>query len=211
MQIDRVFYINLDHRTDRRKEIEEELEKMDIIAHDKPNPDNKITYERFSAIKHDTIGGVGCGKSHIGVLKLAKERGYSTIIILEDDFMFTVSKDVFYKELKNLQGVYMDVCLLSGNIMNYTTSNYNPNLYRLFKAQTTSGYLIQCRYNDVLIDCFEKAVFDFERTNQHWLYAIDVAWNKLQSVDPWYVLKNKVGKQRPSHSDCSNTFCNVEW
>jgi len=211
MKIDRIFYINLDSRTDRRQEIESELKKMDIISHDIPNPDNKLEFERFSAIKHDTIGGVGCGKSHIGVLKLAKARGYSTIIILEDDFIFTVSKEEFYKGLENIHGVYMDVCLLSGNIINCKTSEFNPNLNRLFQAQTTSGYLIHCRYNDTLIKCFEEAVTDFERTNHHWLYAIDVAWIKLQRVDPWYVLKNKFGKQRPSHSDCSNTFCDVEW
>lgn len=211
MKIDRIFYINLDHREDRRREIENELRKMDIISHDEHNPDNKLIFERFSAIKHDTIGGVGCGKSHIGVLNLAKERNYSTIIILEDDFMFTVTKEEFHKQLCYLDGVYMDVCLLSGNLMNYNHSGLTPNLYRLFKAQTTSGYFIQCRYNDTLIDCFQSAIENFERTNHHWLYAIDVAWHKLQVIDPWYALKTKIGKQRPSHSDCSNTFCDVEW
>lgn len=211
MKIDRIFYINLDHRTDRRKEIEEEFAIMDIISCDQPNPDNKLVFERFSAIKHDTIGGVGCGKSHIGVLKLAQQRNYSTIIIFEDDFMFTVSKDEFYKQLTFLDGVYMDACLLSGNLMNYNHSGLTPDLYRLFKAQTTSGYLIHCRYNDTLIECFQTAIEDFERTNHHWLFAIDVAWHRLQARDPWYALKTKIGKQRPSHSDCSNTFCDVEW
>ena len=85
MKIDRIFYINLDKHVDRRNEMEQEFEKMDIIHHNQPNPDNKITYERFSAIKHE-IRDVGRGQSHIGILKLAKERNYSTIIIFEDDF-----------------------------------------------------------------------------------------------------------------------------
>ena len=56
LPIDHIFYINLDHRTDRDLEIQEELENYDIQG-----------YERFPAILHDKIGGVGCGKSHISV------------------------------------------------------------------------------------------------------------------------------------------------
>jgi len=50
MKIDRIFYINLDDRKDRRKEMEDEFDAMDIIPHNQPNPENKMTYERFSAI-----------------------------------------------------------------------------------------------------------------------------------------------------------------
>jgi len=76
--IDRIFYINLYHRTDRKQEIETEFENQGIT-----------NYERFPAIHHPTIGGVGCGRSHIEVLRIAKERGYKCVMILEDDFMFT--------------------------------------------------------------------------------------------------------------------------
>jgi glycosyl transferase family 25 len=55
--IEHVFYINLDSRTDRRKEIEEELQRIGISG------------ERFSAILAKP-GIVGCNKSHLAVLKL---------------------------------------------------------------------------------------------------------------------------------------------
>ena len=210
MKIDRIFYINLDDRKDRRKEMEDEFVKMDIIPHNQPNPENKMTYERFSAIKHE-ISDIGRGLSHIGILKLANERNYSTIIIFEDDFSFTVSKEELNKQFGYLNGVYMDACLLSGDYTRYNRTNMTPNLYRLFNAQTTSGYLVNCRYNEVLIDCFQTATDQLERTNHHHLYAIDVAWHRLQATDPWYTLKTMIGKQRPSHSDCSNAFCDVEW
>lgn len=206
MKIDRIFYINLDKHVDRRNEMEQEFEKMDIIHHNQPNPDNKITYERFSAIKHE-IRDVGRGQSHIGILKLAKERNYSTIIIFEDDFSFTVTKEVFYKQLGYLNGVYMDACILSGGYMGHNVTNMTPNLYRLFNAKTTSGYLINCRYNDTLINCFQTAVENLERTNNHLLYTIDVAWNQLQATDPWYALKINIGKKRLI---CSDIFCNTE-
>ena len=137
MKIDRIFYINLNERVDRRNEMEYEFEKMDIISHEQPNPDKKLTYERFSAIQHDSVD-IGRGKSHIGVLKLAKERNYSNIIIFEDDFVFTVYKEELHKQLGYLAGIYMDACILSGNLINYNNSSLTPDLYRVVNARTTS-------------------------------------------------------------------------
>jgi len=210
MKIDRIFYINLDEHVDRRYEMEYEFDKMDIIPHDKPNPDNKLTYERFSAIQHDSVG-IGRGKSHIGVLKIAKERNYSTVIILEDEFVFTVSKYEFHKQLSYLDGIYMDACLLSGNLMNYNNSTITHDLYRVVDARTTLGYFINCRYNDTLINCFQTAIDKLECTNNHLLYVIDVAWNRLQATDPWYALKTMIGQKRPARKRParSDTFCNI--
>mgnify|MGYP006901752687 CR=1 FL=1 len=203
MNVNRIFYINLDDHTDRRNDMEVEFTKMGIISCELSNPDNHLTYERFSAIKHDTIG-VGRGKSHIEVLKIAKERNYSTIIILEDDFVFTVTRDEFYKQLDCLKGIYIDACLLSGNMISYNNSTLTSNIYRLTNATNTSGYLINCRYNDTLISCSRIAMGNLERTNNHSRYNIDAAWNKLQATDPWYALKTMIGRHRQNHNDNTN-------
>lgn len=204
MKIDRIFYINLDKHVDRRNEMEQEFEKMDIIHHNQQNPDKKLTYERFSAIQHDSVD-IGRGKSHIGVLKIAKERGYSNIIIFEDDFVFTVTKDELHKQLGYLNGVYMDACILSGGYMGHNVTNMTPNLYRLFNAKTTSGYLINCRYNEILIDCFQSTLDQLERTKYNHIYSIETAWHSLQATDPWYTLKTMIGQKRLV---CSDTSCN---
>jgi GR25 family glycosyltransferase involved in LPS biosynthesis len=195
MKINRIFYINLDEHTDRRREMEGEFARMDIISHNLPNPGNNLTYERFSAIKHESIS-VARGKSHIEVLKIAKERNYSNVIIFEDDYVFTVSKEEFGKQLGYLEGIYMDACLLSGNLINYNNSTLTRNLYRLFNGKITSGYLINCRYYDTLICCFLTAVENLERINDPSHYAIDIAWNRLQITDPWYALKTMIGQKR---------------
>lgn len=207
MKIDRIFYINFDHHIDKRKKIEEELEKMDIIPYNNINNINNtnLVYERFSAIEDDTVNR-GNLKSHAAIVKLAKERGYSNIIILEDDFMFSVSKKEFYKELENLQGIYMDVCLLSSNIISYNISNCNNNVFRVFRSQNTTGYLIHCSYIDVLIKRYESAIIYNEHVNNSKLFDIDIVWNILQSTDPWYVLKNMIGQQRPKYNSSENLY-----
>jgi len=201
--IDHIFYINLNHREDRNTEIQTELNNFDIHS-------NK--YERFSAVYHSEIGGVGCGRSHIQVLRLAKERGYKRILVLEDDFMFTISKPDFYEAMENLKQLdHYDVCLLSANVIQYKEYDKSTFFQKVIEAETTSGYIINEHYYDKLIDIFENATNMFELTNSHWLYAIDVAWKSLQLTDDWYVFNPRIGKQRPSYSDCGNTFSNVSW
>ena len=70
------FYINLSERTEKNKHTIEQLKRFGIS---KPN--------RFEAITHE-IGIVGCVKSHIKCIELAKERDYPFICIFEDDIVF---------------------------------------------------------------------------------------------------------------------------
>ena len=201
MKLDKIFFINLDHRHDRLSEIRGELESHGLTH----------LSERFPAICHEMIGGVGCGRSHIEVLRLAKERGYSRILILEDDFTFTVESSEFSECLRKVDNLEFDVCLLAGHLMAFSEHTEHEFLYKVNEAQTTSGYIINSHYYDKLIDVFSEAVTQFEATNYHWLYAIDVAWKSLQARDNWICLNPRVGKQRPSYSDCGNTFSETDW
>jgi hypothetical protein len=47
--------------------------------------------------------------------------------------------------------------------------------------------------------------------DHHWLYAIDVAWKKLQKRDLWYCFNPRLGKQGPSYSDYGNTYNQEDW
>ena len=65
------FVVNLERRPDRLVSIKNE---MNYIGWD---------YEYFKAV--DTNTHVGCSLSHIEILKLAKERNYDKVLIVEDD------------------------------------------------------------------------------------------------------------------------------
>ena len=81
------YYINLDKRTDRKKEIEKYIKKYYIF--------NKLI--RFPAVEHN-YGALGCALSHIECLKnLMKTKG-EKFIILEDDF-FILKKISIYRFL----------------------------------------------------------------------------------------------------------------
>ena len=81
--IDTFYFINLDRRTDRLKQIIGEFEKMEI-------PNTKIM--RIQAFEHK-IGIVGCVKSHISAINHFIESGKNSCMIMEDDFEFTETKE----------------------------------------------------------------------------------------------------------------------
>lgn len=75
------FVINLKKRPDRLEHIKKE---MDYIGWD---------YELFNAI--DLGNHVGCTMSHIEILKISKQKGYESVMIIEDDSTFLpYSKDL---------------------------------------------------------------------------------------------------------------------
>jgi hypothetical protein len=199
MRIDRVFYINDDKDIESRIAMESELNDYDIVSHDDLNAGFKLTFERFSTLCPESSFEIRMGKSHAAVLELATTRGYSNVIVLEDDFRFIVEKEKFYKNMENLSGVYLDVCLLAYKFKHGTNSNMHPGLVRAMQTTDTTGYLVPARYFEVLSECFKRAVSNLEHTSQARINEIDIAWNGLQSVDPWYCFQSPIGEKSASN------------
>jgi GR25 family glycosyltransferase involved in LPS biosynthesis len=193
--IEHIFYINLEHRQDRKEEFENEMKIMNLKA------------ERFEAIKCNP-GIAGCGYSHLAVLKLAKERKYKNVLIFEDDFTFLVNKETFEKELEKFfeEIKEFDVCMLSYSLVRHETIPNIISVNKVIEAQTASGYIIHESFYDSLIKLYEEAIPMLERTNIHWVYANDQCWKRLQPTNAWYAFKTRIGKQRPGYSDNSMSF-----
>jgi GR25 family glycosyltransferase involved in LPS biosynthesis len=195
--IDKIFYINLDKRTDRREEIENELKHANLY--------NRA--ERIEAIPTPNQGILGCTMSHLKAIQLAKERDYNNILILEDDFQFTIEKEEFENQLSRLfeNMPTFDVCMISYNIQRSIETNHDF-LRKVIEAQTASGYIINKCFYDKLINLYEWAIPLLEQTKEHWNYANDQCWKRLQPEANWYALATRCGKQRAGYSDNSEKF-----
>ena len=203
--IGKVFYINLDKRVDRKVEFETQIETYFSNIKDK--------VDRYPAI-YNTYGLLGCTMSHLAVVKHIKQLKHlgETInyaIIFEDDFQFTVAPDIFKQSIDKLftlvdvDGFDFKVVMLAYNAMNW--ERYNDLLDKTTNVQTSSVYLINFKYLDELIECWESGLKLFIDTKEEWLYCNDQYWKKIQN-EKWYLFKPRLGIQRPSFSDCSQTF-----
>jgi glycosyl transferase family 25 len=201
--IDKIMYINLNRRTDRRELIETQLNEYGL------------QYERFEAIETPGFGTLGCGLSHLEVLKIAKERGYKNILILEDDFYFLVTKEELNEQLNLFFDLSLnyDVCFLAYLLQDYKLVNNVVN--QALECQTTSAYIVNNSYYDELIKLYEYTMPLLKETRQHWIYANDQAWKPLQKRDNWYYFIKRIGAQRDGISDTGSegvyTVINNKW
>jgi glycosyl transferase family 25 len=180
-----IYVINLDHRKDRLEEITKELDNL--------------KFKRFPAIK-TSPGMIGCGLSHLAVLKEARELGLKEVLIFEDDFTFSESKEHCWKTVEEfLKNETYDVVMLAYALN--SSKPYKPGLLKVLDAQTASAYIVNNRFYDTLINLFEEAMPLLQSTRKHWLYANDQVWKKLQPGANWFAFEPRMGYQRKSFSD----------
>jgi len=188
------FYINLDYRTDRKEQFEEECKKMNLEV------------ERFSAITHEKAP-IGCSESHLSILKKARDSKLDHVTIFEDDFQFLISREEYDQIISNLPDDY-DVVMLSYSMRR--SNPYNDMFGKVIEVQTASGYIVHSRFYDILISNWEEALNLFKQYPfEYGTYGLDQYWKSLQPSANWYYSLKRVGKQRPSFSDLEK--CNVDY
>ena len=190
--IKHIFYINLEHRIDRKLHVENELTKIGLT-----------NFTRFNAIKMPN-GALGCSMSHLKCIQLAKENKWPHVLIVEDDIEFLDQNTFINQANKFLQTIdKWDVLLLAGNnILPYKTIDNNDSCVKVSGCLTTTGYIVSSHYYDKLIQNIKMGItFFMRRPQQKKLYAIDVFWKPLQEVDNWYLLTPLTVIQMEDYSD----------
>jgi len=173
--IDKIIYINLDHRQDRRDIMSKFFEEGHI-------PLEKVV--RFSAIKRQ-YGPLGCLESHTEVLRIAKRNGWANVLVLEDDLKWSNFEEGYTKLEELIKLPKWDVIMLAGWYAKY-------DFPRVFDAYNAGAYLVNSQYINTLLKNREYSVtnlrngvgFDFRNPK----YFADAYWNNLIAVDTWYCI-----------------------
>jgi GR25 family glycosyltransferase involved in LPS biosynthesis len=194
--IKHTFYINLEHRTDRKEHVEEQLSYVGIKA------------QRFNAIRMQN-GAVGCSMSHLKCLQIAAENKWDHVCICEDDITF-LNPILFKKQLEAFFEKHeeWDVILFAGNII----PPYVPidsTCVKVNTCQTTTGYLVNGHYITKLMENIKMGLNCLIREpSKHILYAIDKYWFYLQRVDRWYLIVPLSVIQKEGYSDIEQKITN---
>lgn len=197
MKIEHIFYINLEHRQDRKEHVEGQLKSIGLSG------------ERFNAIKMKD-GRVGCTLSHIKCLELAIERNLDHIFICEDDITFT-KPELLKQNLEkflNDDEIKWDVCIIGGNnIPPY--EKMRSYCVKISKCQTTTGYIVKNHYFKKLLENYKEGLLKLMRNpNDHFYFAIDKYWFSLQGSDNWYLIIPLTVVQLEGFSDIENKNIN---
>lgn len=194
--INKVYFINLNHRLDRKEHIEKLLTDSDLID----------ISERVDAIYNKSLPHAGCVLSHILTIEKFIETGEEYCLILEDDFtannVSTLKSDI--QKLFS-DGVDFDMIQLAGNHIQLNDCEY-PYLKKVIDSQTTSGYIINRVFATTLLDNFKdsyRLISEFGRQHN---YCLDIYWKKLQPVSKWYCFSPALGYQMDGYSDIEKSY-----
>lgn len=184
-----IYYINLDHRTDRRREVEEEFRRMGITG-----------YHRFPAIYNKSMGALGCSSSHIRSLQNAMETGAEHLIIFEDDIQFLVSPEEYSELIEALKKIDYDVFVFTHSYGQIQPSDH-PLLRRITTCYSSTGYVVSRKYAPTLLENFRDGWYNMSIGKED--STLDVYWISLQKKDKWFCYYKKMAQQRPGYSDIS--------
>lgn len=205
--IDAFIYINLASRTDRNQEMLDELYRVGVPV------------EKIHRLDATTGGLVGCSTSHANALALyLSHPEWQHVLILEDDFDFMQDIHLLDQQLDAFIQQYIDKydavllahCVRTAEpveqMQTVVGSGVNPSLIRLRKATNAAGYLLNRSTARALESKIRAHLEPLRLTQAHWIHSIDVVWWDLMQTGTWYGFEPRLGSQRPSYSDLSNTF-----
>ena len=197
--IKHAFYINLEHRIDRKEHVETQLKTIGLKA------------ERFNAIKMEN-GAVGCSMSHLKILQNAFKQQLDHVLIVEDDITF-LNPELFKTQINEffkLHSNNWDVILFAGNNMPPYTKT-DDTCVQVSRCQTTTGYLVNGHYIKVLMQNIKLGLTNLiHRPTEHAKFAIDKFWFVLQGASKWFLITPLTVVQHEGYSDIEKRVINYE-
>jgi len=192
--IDIIYIINLKERKDRYYDILSTLCKVAAPLH---------RIHHFDACI-DSIGYVGCTKSHMEVLKHFKESEHTTCIIFEDDFTFIDDTQHVWNSLERIttEQIEYTICFLA------MSKFYERNPVNEFLSESkgcctaASGYIVTRASVDLLYSTVAEGYNKMTQDHENPDYCIDRYWTKL---DKLYFFRKKLGFQKISYSNNLNS------
>lgn len=196
--VDVIFYINLASREDRRIHF---LEQISALTSDI----SKVV--RIDAV-YEPMGALGCTKSHIKALEtFIANPAWKTCMIFEDDFTFYDSSQTNNNTLLHKFFLHFDtwdMLLLASNQHMKPTPTEIPEIQKVNKSQTTSGYLTHKDVAQKILDNFKESAELLANSGNKQLHALDIYWEKLGLIR--YSFTQNMGYQYASMSDVENRF-----
>lgn len=176
---DGVFCLNLDRRPDRKQQAIAEFSKFGIDVQFISGVDGK-ELEIVNKTSSDGLpvsnGDMGCTLSHLKMIQLAKERGYKTVLIFEDDVELppvfnSIIEDYLLKLPKDWDMLYFGGNHAGGFEM------VNDKIGRIKKTYTTHAYAV----NHTVFDEMIKVLSETEK--------VDISISSLHSKFNCYVCR----------------------
>ena len=132
-------------------------------------------------------------KSHQQCIRIAKEREYPHVLILEDDAVFTDNAaEILAQSFDDVQKRNWDVLYLGASLLDFTTRT-SSRLLRLKHAYALHAYIVNYQMYDVIL-------------NLQQTFEMDVHYNQIMPMYNMYMCDPIIAYQLPNYSDLQSGY-----
>lgn len=200
---DKTYCVNLDRRKERWEECLNEFSKWDIkeVKRISAVDGNNLDITQYNTKLNP--GELGLVLTNIEIIKEAKKQNLSSILIMEDDVVFT-------DDIKNISEYFdllpndWDMLYFGGNHNTHMGVKppqiINDKVSKLHNTYTTHCIGIKSNMFDILLSILPKLNG-----------PLDVEYAKLQKIFKIYSFYPAIAKQRVGFSDIQNKLQDYNW
>lgn len=204
--IDKLFYINLDNRVDRMKNMEKRFEKfgLEVERYSAVNKDHECVKKYSRPLSNLSY----CTLSHMNLLKRSIDEKYRKVMIFEDDVMMIddflcrlvlMINYVKYKEgevnLLHIDNSSLNFCLKEG-------------IHKTKNAYLTGCYVISSKYLEKAIDLFKNSEKDDSFMEFEWVMINLQNLNKTYTSFPRLCLQEMMDSDINLNNNLANWYKN---
>lgn len=187
-KFDKIYYLNLDSREDRKNRIEDHFNKFKVKAERIPGtiitPEQVSEYNKGMVLDEYNLGlapaRIGCATTQLKAIQAAKDAGAKNVLIFEDDaFIFEEHIEAFKEALKELEYLpKWDMLFLGANVL-APIHQITPHIGKMTGAYCAHAYAVNSHFYDKILDfrfdvfkAYDEYLFNEMRNPKYNIYAI---------------------------------------
>lgn len=187
-KFDKIYYLNLDSREDRKSRIEDHFNKFKITAERIPGtivtPEQVTRYNEGMVLDEYNLGlapaRIGCAATQLKAVQAAKDANAKNVLIFEDDaFIFEEHIEALKEALKELEYLpKWDMLFLGANVL-APIHQIAPHVGKLTGAYCAHAYVINAHFFDKILEykfeqfkAYDEYLFNEMRNPNYNIYAV---------------------------------------
>jgi GR25 family glycosyltransferase involved in LPS biosynthesis len=187
-KFDKIYYLNLDSREDRKNRIEDHFNKFKIKAERIPGtivtPEQVTRYNEGMVLDEYNLGlapaRIGCAATQLKAVQAAKDANAKNVLIFEDDaFIFEEHIEALKEALKELEYLpKWDMLFLGANVL-APIHQIAPHVGKLTGAYCAHAYVVNAHFFDKILEykfeqfkAYDEYLFNEMRNPNYNIYAI---------------------------------------
>jgi GR25 family glycosyltransferase involved in LPS biosynthesis len=187
-KFDKIYYLNLDSREDRKNRIEDHFNKFKITAERIPGtivtPEQVTRYNEGMILDEYNLGlapaRIGCAATQLKAVQAAKDANAKNVLIFEDDaFIFEEHIEALKEALKELEYLpKWDMLFLGANVL-APIHQIAPHVGKMTGAYCAHAYVINAHFFDKILEykfeqfkAYDEYLFNEMRNPNYNIYAV---------------------------------------